>query len=52
MDPKAGQFLGVGKLGGGGKISEPMSAVKVISKDKPASPKLDIKINSEYGKSK
>ena len=50
MDPKASQFLGVGKLGGGGKISEPMSAVKVISKDKP-SPKLDIKIKSEYGKS-
>ena len=50
MIPKKGQFLGAGKLGGGGPIAEPMSGVKVISKDPKPKSELKVNISSEYGK--
>jgi hypothetical protein len=50
MIPKKSQFLGAGKLGGGGPIAEPMSGVRVISKDSAPKPELKIDIKSEYGK--
>jgi hypothetical protein len=50
MIPKKGQFLGAGKLGGGGPIAEPMSGVKVISKDSKPKPELKVNITSDYSK--